>query len=154
MRSSRHVDKWPTMEILYDTMAVAGGAAFGGLGGFYGGDLDADGEYCYIECLVPHDFTSLKNLVLVLIPVATDAAMTLRVTVNYCRAGEPYTMHNKTLDKSFVAVTNVMTEVGITDLVDLPNAGLDKQDYLGISISRQVGQNLDAIIIGARMRYI
>jgi hypothetical protein len=154
-RSARSTNQLPTKEVLYDVMAVSGGqAAFGGLGGFYGADIDDNGEYAYIECLIPHDFHTLKELKLVFLPTDTITDMTYRVTVNYCRAGEPYTQQNKTLDKTESQVANhVMQELDISDLVDLPNARLARRDYLGIAVSRQVGQTLDGIIIGARLKY-
>jgi hypothetical protein len=153
---SRHVKQPPTREKFFDVTAVSGGAAaFGGLGGFYGGDLDGDGEYAYIQVHVPHNFAKLKDLKLLIIPTATNAAMTMRITTNYAKPKEPYTQQNKTVDdKTFNAVTNILTEVDITDMVDLPsNQQLEKNDYLGIAVSRQGGDTLDGVIIGARLKY-
>jgi hypothetical protein len=153
-RSARSTDQLPTKEVFFDTMACSGGAAaFGGLGGFYGVDIDGDGEYAYIQCLIPHDFHTLVDLVIVFLPTANNTAMTCRFTVNYCRPGEAYTQQNKTLDKEYSVVQNIMQELDITDMVDKPNGRLAARDYLGISMSRQGQQGLDGIIIGARLKY-
>lgn len=144
-----------TKEKFFDATDCAGGAAFGGLGGFYGCDLDADGEYAYVQVHVPHDFAELKDLKLLIIPKAADETMTMRITVNYARAGEPYTQHNKTVDDiTFNAVVNILTEVDISDMVNLPDEKLAANDYLGISVSRQAGDSLDGLVIGARLRYL
>jgi hypothetical protein len=150
---ARHTDQLATKSKFFDCVACAGNG-MGGLGGFYGCDVDGNGEYAYIQVHTPHDFEKLVALMLAVIPTATVANMTMRVVTNYCRPGEPYTQHNKLIDdKSFTAVQNILTEIDITDLVDLPNGRLDKKDYLGIQVSRQAGDTMDAIVIGAKLRY-
>lgn len=152
MREAKSAKELPTKEYFEDVTAVAGGAAFGGLGGFYGCDLDDEGEYCYIQMFMPHDFNRLVSLALVFISNVTLADMTLTITVNYCHRGQAYTTHNKTLVKTVAqAVDNYLQELDITDLVD--TGPLDKNDYLGISLSKAQGQTVDAIVLGARLKY-
>lgn len=151
-RSTKHAKELPTKEKFFQTVACSGDG-WAGLGGFYGCEIDGDAEYSYITCHVPHDFNKIVSLVVAIIPRTPLAEMTMTVMVNYAHKGAVYSQHNKTLTKTFLAADNTMTEVDITDLVDLPNATLEMNDYLGIQVSRAAGQNTDALILGARLKY-
>jgi len=155
MRSSRHAEKGPTKEHFQPVEAAAGGSGWAELGAHVGITVDADAEEAYLELHTPHDFKTLDELRVVLIPIATLApgtSMTMTVQVDHGKPNEPYNQHSKTLAKSFVAVANIVTEVDIRDLVD-GTVKLEAEDYMGIKISRASGQNTNALMLGARIKY-
>lgn len=141
----------PTKEKFYDSpyCSVAAEAA---LGGFHGCDVDGDNEYAYINCYLPEDYNALEDIVVVFLGGADLTPMTLRIVTNYCSNGQAYSTHNESVNKSINAVNNQLTELDISDCVDV--AALAAGDYLGVQVSRQAGQNTHAIIVGVRIRYV
>ena len=141
----------PTKEKFYDApyCSVADEC---GLGGFHGCDIDGNGEYAYINCYLPEDYHALEDIEVVLIGGATETPMTMRIVTNYCSNGEAYTTHNELVNKSINVTNNQLTELDISDCVDV--AALAPGDYIGVQVSRQAGQNTHALILGVRIKYV
>jgi hypothetical protein len=121
------------------------------IGGHAGYRINADSEYAYGEGYLPWDFESLVEAKVSFIALATLTPMTFRVVSDYCQAEVGYFQHNDLLNKSVNAVLNRLQEVDIADLLD--PVPLEANDYVGIQISRQTGQNANAIFVGFRIRY-
>jgi len=152
-RSTRSAKQLPTKEMFFTFASLGGGATLTFVGGFAGVLIDADDEAAYISLFVPHDFRALKSLKLLVIPIAANAAMTLRSICNFAHNEEVYNTHEKTVDDSFIAGTNVLHEIDVTDLLDTLVVPLDNNDYVGIKVTRIAGQNTNALIVGVKLRY-
>ena len=142
----------PTKEKFYDSPWCSGGAECG-LGGFHGCDVDDDDERAYINCCLPEDYHAMQEIELVFIALATLTPMTVTIVTNYCQNGEAYSTHNEPgVDKSINTTLNQLTELDITDCVDI--APLVAGDYIGVQVWRETGKNTDALIMGVRIKYV
>jgi hypothetical protein len=121
------------------------------IGGHTGYRINAEAEYAYCESYLPWDFAKLVEAQVSLIALATLSPMTFRVVTDYCQAEVGYFQHNELLDKTVNTVLNRLQEVDVADLLDV--AALEAKDYIGIQVSRQAGQNTNAIFLGVRIRY-
>lgn len=124
------------------------------LGGHHGHRINDDEEYAYIEILVPHDYKGLHHFKVVFIAEADLTPMTLRVMSNYCQEGQYYYYHGgpaETEDFWINVEDNRRYDLPIDRCVN--GNPLEPGDIIGIQVSRQAGQNTDAIILGARFRY-
>ena len=145
-----------TKEVFYPFTSTGGqGADTPGLGAFSGVRLDADGEYGYCDCYLPYDFAILVEAKIVLLALATLTPMNFRVVTDYCLAEIGYFQHNNLKNINVATVLNRLQEVNIADALvgSTDNAPLEAKDYLGVQISRQIGQNTNAIFLGVRLRY-
>lgn len=147
--SDRHTRRLEATKEMFFGISVADG--LGNLGGFGGGLVDGDNEDAWINCLLPWDFHTLKEIAVVLIPVATLTPMTIRVVTNYCRKNAIYTEAGETIDRGINVTANRMTELNIADAVDAHR--LAANDYLGVDVRRVAGQNTNALILGVRIKY-
>ena len=156
MRSTRHTKHLPTKEVFFQPM-MSSQNGWNGLGNFAGITIDADGEYAYINSYIPHDFSALEKIALVMIARATLNPMYMRVFTNYCKNGEAYFEHNdqSLLHASLNTVLDRTQELDISGAVDI--RAIEADDYLGIQVSRQAAQapvhNTNAIITGVRIKY-
>ena len=142
----------PTKEKFYDAPYCGNIPAVAALGGFHGCDLDEDEESAYINCYLPEDFNAMQDIAVVLIGGATLTPMTLRIVTNYCSNGELYTAHDEDVNKEINVTNNQLDELDISDCVDV--AALVAGDYLGVWVSRDIGQNTHALILGVRIHYV
>jgi len=148
-RHARHTRRLEaTKEVFYDLSAADGASSEASFGG---GLVDHDNDDAWINCYIPWDFSSLKDIVVVMIPQATLAAMTLRVVTNYCHAGENIYVAGETVNKQINAVASRLTEVSIADCVDVRK--LTPNDYIGVDVRRIAGQNTNTLVLGVRIRY-
>jgi hypothetical protein len=121
------------------------------LGAHTGYRINADAEYAYAEGYIPWDFASLVEAKAVFIALATLTPMSFRVVTDYCQAEIGYFQHNDQLNKSVNTVLNRLQEVDVADLLDV--APLEAEDYVAFQVSRQAGQNTNALFLGVRIRY-
>jgi hypothetical protein len=140
----------PTKEVFYDAGDTAN------TGGLYpeGLEIDANGEDAYIRVHVPHDFDTLVEIVLVVIPIVAVNPMWIQVQTEYNVAGENYNVNTETLYFSFEAIVNRITEIDISEAVD--TRALKAGDYIIITPSRQAVlpvANTDCYVTGVRFRY-
>lgn len=111
--------------------------------------LNANGDRGAVECYIPSDFSSIKQVALVIVAAATLTPMTIRVETSYARTGEDYSTHSKTVDLSINTVLNQIYELDISSAV----GSLAARDYLGVSFTRVAGQNTSAAILGVKLEY-
>ena len=142
----------PTKEKFYDSPFCSGGAAAAALGGFHGCDVNTDDHLAYINCCLPEDYHALQEIELVFIALATETPMTMVVITNYCSNGQAYSTHNESVIKSINTTLNQLTELDLTDCVDV--AALAAGDYIGVQVWRETGKNTDALIMGVRIKYV
>ena len=155
-REGRHAQRPATKEIFYRFVGYSGGnAGYSAVGGHGGVLIDADTEYTYCECYIPHDFKSLVDAKVVFLALATLTPMTFRVITDWCQAEIKYFQHNDGRRKIIGTVLNRVQECDIRpELVSLIGAsGLEAKDYLGVQVSRQAGENTNALFLGVRIRY-
>lgn len=116
-----------------------------------GGLIESDDEDVFIIGYLPWDFYKLVEAVLLIIPNATLTPMTMRIYVNWSEAGRGCFDGANTIDKNVNTVLDRLTEVSFTEVF---YAGeLSPGEYIGINPRRVAGQNIDAIILGARLKY-
>jgi hypothetical protein len=148
-RSSRHTRRLEaTKELFFDLSAADGG---GSVGAFGGGLVDDPNDDAWIVCHIPWNFHSLKEIAVVLIPIATLTPMTIRVVTNYCRKNAICTEAGETIDRGINVEANKMTELNIADAVD--GHKLADCDYLGVNVRKEANQNTNALILGVRIKY-
>lgn len=150
-RYARHTQQPATKEFF---IPCSKGTDSQALGGHHGYLIDADGEYAYTELYVPHDFRRLRSIDLVLIARDTLTPMTMRVMTNYGRVGDWYYYYGgaaETEDYRFDVDLNRIYELPIYSVVD--QGPIIVGHYIGVQVSRQIGQNTNAIILGVKFRY-
>lgn len=150
-RYARHTGQPATKEVFHSCSMGSDAQA---LGGHHGYLVDAQGEYAYVEIHTPHDFHKLESIVVVLIARATLTPMNMRVMTNYGRAGDWYYYYGgaaETEDYRFNVELNRIYELPIHRVVD--QGPIIAGHYIGIQVSRQAGQNANAIILGAKLKY-
>jgi len=125
------------------------------LGAHTGILVNANGEYAYGEGYIPWNFSHLVEGKIVLLSYATLTPMNFRVVTDYCPPETAYFLHNSLKNINVNTVLNRVQEANIADaLVDLTDsAPLEAENYLGVQVSRQVGQNTNALFLGVRIRY-
>jgi len=103
---------------------------------------------------VPHDFDSLEDIVLVVIPGVAADPMWIQVQTYYNQAGKNYNVNTETLFFSFAAIVNRITEIDISEAVD--TRPLEAGDYIIVIPSRQAGMpvaNTAVFVSGVRFKY-
>ena len=158
-REGRHAQRPATKEVFYRFSIIAqGGADLYAVGGHSGIRVDANAEYAYCECYLPHDFKKLIEATVVFLSLATLTPMTFRVVTDWCQAEANYFQHNNLINYSVATVLNRVQGRDISSaLITLGGtAGLQAKDYLGVQVSSQAGppaQNTNAMFLGVRIKY-
>lgn len=148
-REARHAKEPPTKEIFVHPL---GGTELYQSGFHTGYRINDDAEHAYLELYVPHDFTKLLELKLVLIAEATATPMTVQLDADWAKEGEPFNMHGRdNLVISFNTVNSQMYEIDISKLVDIEN--LEAKDCLGLDVNRVATQNTNMTVLGLKLRY-
>jgi len=149
-KEDKHTKHRPTKEKFY---AATYYSADQSLKGSKSGPLiDADDETGNTNVYVPKDFDELEELVVVVLPIVTLAAMTVNVATDYCLNGQPYNNHSDGIGTlTFNAPGEDVIEVDIKAAVNV--APLEPGDYLGVTLTRLAGQNANLIYIGVRIKY-
>jgi hypothetical protein len=144
-----------TKEYFYPFLYGTGGAAQSALGGHVGWSIDGDAQYVYAECYIPWDFVKLTEAVVALLAQANLEPMTFRVVTDFCRTPRAYFEGNNQINCEINTITNFVHECSISPaMVDLDSGMLPQpKEYLGVQVSRQAGQNANAIFLGVRLRY-
>lgn len=131
------------------------GSTFAGIGGYPAYLINTDGDYAYAMLYIPWDFSKLTRAVVVFIPATAVTPMSFRVVTDYCLAEHAYFDHFQLNNYNVDTVNLRLQEREIAEsLVALTdNAPLEAGDYLGVQVSRQVGQTISAYFLGVRLRY-
>ncbi|MCH8224874.1 MAG: hypothetical protein IIC97_03290 [Chloroflexi bacterium] len=113
------------------------------------GHMDADGEDIWIMFMVPADFSSIIDAVIILRPGTTTAAADWDVTTHYAAAGENYSGTHTQSDttSTYNITTNIFFELDISGLLTSLAVG----DYVGVNIQRRTSG--DAHVMGVRFKY-
>ena len=149
-RDANHTKQLPTKEIF--APAFGPDAMFVTYGAWSGILVDTDVDAAYIKFLIPHDFNKLVSLEVVMIPYAVLASMSYYVSANWAfpnTADQTNQENNWHSEENTVA--HELRESDITRCVD--TYPLQANQYLGIMIIRQVGNNTNTLILGAKLRY-
>lgn len=147
--SERHTKHRPTKEVFYP---VIGGTEPYYLGAWKGYILNNDNQYAYTTCYIPKDFDKLQEIKLVVLALSTLTPMNMRIVTDYAKAEEAYFQHNELEDFNLNTVLNRIQELNIEAVVDI--RPLELGDYLGVQVSRQVGNNTNLIVLGVRIKYL
>ena len=100
----------------------------------------------YINVIIPHDFNSLTDMVLITVPNTTE---TIQADIHseYGQVGEPRNTHIASLlDDTFAAVANQIMEWSISGVIPSATAG----DRVGLQIS---SDTTELLIMGLRLKY-
>lgn len=113
------------------------------------GYLTAVDEYGNVAFHVPHDFTSIIEAVVAVIPLATQAAANWDIKANYAALGEAKNIHEETDTTSTYNVTSAQIfEVDISGIL----SNLAADDYVGVFLQQKTaGHNV--AILGVRFKY-
>ena len=142
----------PTREIF--VVPSADNLADDGPIGYFSYVALVDGEHCYFTFRVPHDYTSLTECKLIVIPDATETIQ-YDVSATWGAAGEEYyTNVGETLtDATASATTDQLLELDVTDaLTGTPVTGEDilAGEYVGLRFTSNTTQ---IRVIGLRFKY-
>ena len=149
-RDANHTKQLPTKEIF--APAFGTDAMFVTYGAWSGILVDTDVDAAYIKFLIPHDFEEVVSLEVVMLPYAVLESMSFYVSANWAFPGTgDQTNQENNWHAAENTVFHQLTEVDIRNCVD--TYPLQANQYLGIMISRQVGNNTNALILGAKLRY-
>ena len=156
MRHSRLLEA--TKDIFYPFMSSGEwkvGSDPYALGGHVGFRVHDVGNQAYVEPYIPWNHHFLVEGRVAFIAIDPLMPMTFRVETNYCSIEVGYDQHGSVKDYAINTVPNRLQECDITQaLISLTDgAPLEAGDRLGIGVSRQAGQNTDALFLGARIRY-
>ncbi len=149
-RTVDNTKQLPTKEVF--AQAMGADAQFVTYSAWAGQLIDASVEAAYIKFLIPHDFKEIVSLELVMIPYEVLASMSFRVTAVWCFPGTSDLTNQESNEHAAEnTVAHEFTEVDIRNCVDA--FPLQPRQYLGLMISRQVGHNMNALVLGAKLRY-
>ena len=99
---------------------------------------------------IPHDFTSLTDVVLVAIPASTGGPQTVELTSDIAAVGEDATATSEQdLVNVFNYTANQMQEFDLSSVF----TGIAASDYVGILVDRQGAGFGNIEILGIRLRY-
>lgn len=154
-RGTRHTRILEATKEIFVPVTYGSGSSWQGIGGHHGYLLEGDADYAFVELYMPWDFKSLREASVSFIALATLTPMTFRVVTDYCKAGVGYFDHNQLVNVGVNTTLNRLQEAGIPHALRAlaSNAPLEAGEYLGVQISRQAGQNTNAIFLGVRIRY-
>ena len=139
-----------TKEVWFPATNGTGKLNKGNHTGFF---VDASGENAYIEMLVPHDFTALSSVVVVVICDQTFAGLTNYINIysDYGSPGQAYNIHSEldeSLQHSGVVATNIY-EWSVASVLTSIVAG----DYIGLRVVSKGGVSRTFTILGVRFKY-
>jgi hypothetical protein len=143
-----------TKEFFYPVQYGSGGAAQTAIGAHTGWTIDGDDQYVYVEGYIPWDFVKLTEAVVALLAQANLEPMTFRIVTDFCATPRAYYVGNNQINCQINTINNFVQECDISPaMIDLEGVRLGPKNYLGVQISRQAGQNANAIFLGVRLRY-
>lgn len=120
-----------------------------GNGDFFGGHINDPGDYACMNFIIPHDFTSLSEAVIVLNP-QLGGGHRFDITTGYAASGEAYTTHAESmLDHEPTLVQWQLHEIDISSIL----SSIAADDYCGVKIVGDAVNTPDAMIIGFRLKY-
>jgi len=110
---------------------------------------NAAGMFCQMVFIVPHDYSSITDAVMLVIPRATQSTANWDIMTSYAANGEAHTTHVTENSSSTYNVTNLqLFEIDISGILGSIAAG----DYVGIRYSQgTAGHNAD--VVGVRFKY-
>lgn len=112
-------------------------------------ELTTGGDFCHIECLIPHDFTTLTSIELVCIALTTGNSVE-DITTDYGAAGEARNTHSEAIGNLTTAVVdNTIYEIDISAATTVLAAG----DYVGIKVIHDATHTADILVLGVKLRY-
>jgi len=111
--------------------------------------VDSLADSALTEVYVPRVFQQLLEIVIVIIAKATLTPMSMTAGVNYGAEGEAYNVHTNVGAPSLNVTNNVIHEIDISGLV----AALAADDYLGVILTH-MGENVNCLVLGVRLRYV
>ncbi|MBA7658969.1 hypothetical protein ES703_66932 [subsurface metagenome] len=112
--------------------------------------LGAVDQSAYIEFFVPHDFSSITEAVVVIIPKMSRAAADYDIFSNYAASGQPYTAHSESdLVTTYNTTANQIFEVSIAGILSSLAVG----DYVGIRFFVAVANDDNCNVLGVRFKY-
>lgn len=157
-RDARHSRILEATKEIFGPVTYGSGNGFQAVGGHVGYLLNSDDDYAYVELYMPWDFIGvnpLKEAAVSFLSLATLTPMTFRIVTDWCKPEHAYFDKNQLINCSVNTVLNRIQEVSITRALTAlgDNAPLEAGVYLGIQISRQAGQNTNAVFLGVRIRY-
>lgn len=134
-----------TKEFSVPMTIPTGGATGGGYDQFGGILLNDVDESARVSFHIPHDFSSITEAVLMVIPFATQAAANWDIFSSYAAKGEPRNTHAESDVASTYNVTNgELFEVDISGILSALSAG----DYVGIRVQQKTaGHNVVACAV-------
>ena len=127
---------------------ATGGSAVGTVSHYTGYLCNAVDEYAEIDFMVPHDFASTVEAVIVTIPQATQAAANWNTNSVYAANGESYSTHSAAATDTYDVTLNQMFDVDISGLLTSLSAG----DYVGINITQKTVDH-NVFVMGVRFKY-
>ena len=129
---------------------ATGGTESGNVESHTGYLIDHDYDIARIEFMIPHDFHKLIKAELVWLPKATVTNMFLEGYMRYGGHGEHYDVHfhECTITRTTTAdkLRRDDVSVGLTAAAPL--------DIVGYGLIRPSGGNVNALILGIRVRYV
>lgn len=157
-RGARHSRILEATKEIFVPVTSGSGSSFTALGGHSGYLLEGDADYAYVELYIPWDFigiSPLKEATVSFLALATLTPMTFRIVTDWCKPELAYFDKNQLINCSVNTVLNRVQETSIAGALTAlgDNAPLEAGAYLGVQISRQAGQNTNAIFLGVRLRY-
>lgn len=142
-----------TREFFVPATAAAGGATMG-----IGGDfpvavlavLNATGAIAF---KVPHDFSTISNAEIIVIPQFTTATANWDIDSDYGAIGEAYNAHSENDAATTYNVTaNQLFAVDLDDAVNGILDNLAADDYVGIKLTQKDAAH-DVRVLGVRFKY-
>lgn len=124
-------------------------AADSNCGDFAANLVNASGGTERISFFIPHDFSSIVEIVAVIIPNTTDSEWDLDIASDYATADEPYNTHSESETSTTYNLTNnQIAEIDLSPVLTSIAAG----DYVGIKIENNKS-GYGIMLLGIRFRY-
>ena len=149
-REAYHTKQLPTKQVFAPVSGTD--AMFVTYASWSGILVDTDVDAAYIKFLIPWDFKELVSLDVVMIPYAQLVSMSYYVAANWAFPDtSDQTNQENNWHSEENTVAHQLRESTIKGCVD--TYPLEANQYLGLMIVRQVGNNTNALILGAKLRY-
>lgn len=136
-----------TMDVFFPTTYGLDGIGFQGK--HPAAKLEGDEKHGMTEFRVPHDFTSITNVELIVVPLATQASADWDLLAYYFAVGEAYNIHS---ESDLVTLYSVTNNQGYAVDISTVLSALAAGDQVGVQLIEKVIGH-DVALLGVRLRY-
>lgn len=108
----------------------------------------SENDEAYFAFKIPHDWTSITNAEVIVVPTATNGTADIDIASTYGAVGEAYNTHSESDVASTYSLTqNQLKAIDVSGIL----SGIAAGDIIGLTLEMETAEDLD--VIGLRFKY-